>query len=194
MIKWLKRWVVALLFVTVIAAPLLSPRPAQAQFYDDDPESELTPEQEDEFLEGGTDESGMPLTGRDQDVTEGDSYTDETPQQGAVTVGGRQVQLRLATDREMLPLNAAWGSGTGLLIGGWFALINASNNRDTQRSIGLGIVIGAAIGVAVGLKTVINPTSALGDNAPPPSSTKPTWSPLVTLDDKGTRLGVRLTF
>lgn len=60
----------------------------------------------------------------------------------------------------------------------------------------LGIVIGAAIGVTVGLKSVINPTAptTLGENAPPASSGKLNWQPLVSLDDHATKLGVRLTF
>lgn len=195
MTKWLRRWLATLLLVTVFAAPLLYPRHAQAQFFDDDPESELSQDQEEEFFEGTADEFGTVPGGAEPDVTEGESYVDETQQPATITVGGRQVQLRLASDRELLPMNAAWGAGTGLLIGGWFALIDAGSNRDTQRSIGLGIVIGAAIGITVGLKTVINPNAAtLGDNSRIPSAGQLTWSPLVTMNDAGTKVGVRLAF
>ncbi len=195
MTKWLQRWMAALLMVTVLAAPLLYPSRAHAQFFDDDPDSEFTQDQEDEFFDSNAEEFGTAPGGGEGDVTEGDSYVDESQQGGTITVGGRQIQLRLASDRELLPMNAAWGAGTGLLIGGWFALINAGNNRDTQRSIGLGIVIGAAIGVTVGLKTVINPNAAtLGDNSRIPSAGQLTWSPVVTMNDAGTKVGVRLMF
>ena len=195
MTKWLQRAVAAVLLASMFCAPLLYPAHAQAQFFEDDPDSELSQEQEDEFFEGTTDEFGAPTGLGEQDITEGDAYVDETQQPATITVGGRQVQLRLASDREMLPMNAVWGAGTGLLIGGWFALIDAGTNRDTQRSIGLGIVIGSAIGVLVGLKTVINPdTATVSQNESGPSTPRPTWSPLVTMDDSGTKLGVRLTF
>ena len=46
-------------------------------------------------------------------------------------------------DRDDLPFNIAWGAGTGLLIGGWFALINEGDNRETQQAIGVGVVPGS---------------------------------------------------
>jgi hypothetical protein len=199
MTKWYHRGVAALLIVITAAAPMLAaPGIARAQFFTDDPESDFGTSPEDEFFEMGADEFGEPLPGSpEQDITEGDTYVDEGTQPATITVGGRQVQLRLATERELLPMNAAWGAGTGLLIGGWFALINAGSNRETQRAIGVGIVLGAIIGTVVGLKYVINPSapSGLGDNHPPASPPERlNWQPLVSVDDTTAKLGVRLTF
>ena len=102
------------------------------------------------------DEFGMPS----EDFTEGGEFIDEstlTPAEEAVTIGGRQGQLRLLGERQLLPQNAAWGAGTGLLIGGWFALINQGTNRETQRSLGLGVVLGTIVGLAVGARSLIAP-------------------------------------
>ena len=105
------------------------------------------------------DEFGAPK----EDTTEGGGFIDESQIPGGeITVGGRQAQLRLLGERELLPQNAAWGAGTGLLIGGWFALINQGTSRETQRSLGLGVVVGTLIGLAVGARTLIAP------NAPQP--------------------------
>jgi len=199
MTKWFQRWMVALVLIAVIAAPLFTaPHTAHAQFFNDDPDSDFSGEPDDEFFDTGTDEFGEPVPGgRDQDVTEGDNYIDESQQQqSTITVGGRQVQLRLASERDVWLQNSAWGAGTGLLIGGWFALINAGNNRDTQRSIGVGIVAGSILGAVVGIRYVINPNGpgAIGDNSEAPSSNKLKWEPLVSMNDHGTSLGVRLTF
>jgi hypothetical protein len=191
------RWLVALLLAAVIAAPLLTaPHVAHAQFFNDDPDSDFSGEPEDDFFDTGTDEFGEPVAGgRDTDHTEGDAYVDEASQPSTITVGGRQVQLRLASERDVWVQNSAWGAGTGLLIGGWFALINAGSNRETQRSIGVGIVAGTILGAVVGIRYVINPNAPItSDNSAPPSSNKLTWQPMVSLDDHGTSFGVRLTF
>jgi hypothetical protein len=197
MTKWLQRGMVALLMLSVFCAPLLTPHTAHAQFFNDDPDADAVGEPDDDFFDTGTDEFGEPVPGgRDQDVTEGDTYIDESTQPQTITVGGRQVQLKLASERDVWFQNAGWGAGTGLLIGGWFALINSGSNRDTQRAIGLGIVAGGILGAVVGIRYVINPRapSALGDNSDTPNPGKPTWSPLVSMDDHGTQIGVRLTF
>lgn len=110
--------------------------------------------EEDPFQE--QDEFGNPV----DDFTEGGEFVDESTLEGdGVTVGGRQAQLRLLGERELLPQNAAWGAGTGLLIGGWFALINQGTNRETQRSLGLGVVLGTLVGLAVGARTLIAPSA-----------------------------------
>jgi hypothetical protein len=105
------------------------------------------------------DEFGVPK----EDFAEGGDFIDESRlPANELTIGGRQSQLRLLGERELLPQNAAWGAGTGLLIGGWFALINQGTSRETQRSLGLGVVVGTLIGLAVGARSLITP------NAPQP--------------------------
>jgi hypothetical protein len=110
---------------------------------------------EDPFQE--TDEFGVPQ----DDFTEGGEFIDESTVEGEeITAEGRQAQLRLLGERELLPTNAAWGAGTGLLIGGWFALINQGTSRETQRSLGLGVVLGTLVGLAVGARTLFSPSAA----------------------------------
>jgi hypothetical protein len=94
-------------------------------------------------------------------------------------------------------MNVAWGAGTGLLIGGWFALISEGDNRSTQRSIGLGIVTGILLGVAVGTRAVFNPNTpqpAGVGAAAPPAKDGPQFSPVVALDKGDAKVGFRLTF
>lgn len=101
---------------------------------------------------------GRPLSA--DDFSEGGRFVEDDRQgisRDGVTLRGRRTQLGLEQEREQLPLNAAWGAGTGLLIGGWFALIGNSDDRDTQRSIGLGSVLGALLGVFVGTQILIDP-------------------------------------
>lgn len=155
------------------ALHLAAPAPARAQFFTDEfggQGSEFS-DVDEAFSEdtGQPGEPGAPTT-RD-DFTSGGEYVEESrisPGGQTLTETGRRTQLRLAGDKEMLPFNAAWGGGTGLLIGGWFALIQNGDNRSTLRSVGLGTVVGIAIGIAVGLKTLIAPSApvALLLNAP----------------------------
>lgn len=152
-----------LLLQLLIAGALLlgCPGLGLAQFDEDFGEDEFFGA-DDQFLESDEDLFGTP----EDDFTEGGQFVDESllPPAGGVTAGSRQSQLRALSERDQLPMNAAWGAGTGLLIGGWFALINNGTNRETQRSLGLGIVIGTIIGVTVGVKSLIVP------NAPIPVS------------------------
>jgi len=140
------------LFIGLLALP---PVPTRAQgnedyFFEDDEFSQ----ESDPFQE--QDEFGNPV----DDFTEGGEFIDEsTLDADGVSVSGRQAQLRLLGERELLPQNAAWGAGTGLLIGGWFALINQGTNRETQRSLGLGVVLGTLVGLAVGARTLVAPSA-----------------------------------
>jgi hypothetical protein len=174
--------------------------PAYAQFFDESLQEDDFFENDDSLFESGTDEFGF---SRDEDFTEGDQYVDESflAPGSSVTAGSRRVELRMVGEREALPMNGAWGAGTGLLIGGWFALINQGDNRATQRSIGMGIVLGAIIGVTVGLKTVINPNapSALGqsDTAQPKDDSflaSNSFQPLLAFTNTDLKLGFNLKF
>ena len=53
--------------------------------------------------------------------------------------------------------NILYGVGTGLIIGGWFAILTAKASRDTLRSIGLGIVLGGVMGSVIGGRSVLTP-------------------------------------
>ena len=145
------------LTVLIALAVFLSPMPAMGQFLNDEFDRDEFVESDEDFAEGG--QFGGP--GSIEDVTEGGRYVDEEPAGpvgvGGVTVRSRTTQLRIEQEKQMLPLNVAWGAGTGLLLGGWFALIDEGDDRSTQRSIGLGAVLGALLGLTVGMKTVIAP-------------------------------------
>jgi len=78
----------------------------------------------------------------------------------------RQQQL-LLEERINAPFNVAYGGGTGLLLGGWFALLFATTSRDTLRAIGVGIVLGGVIGAVLGTRSVWDP------NAPRPPNLIP---------------------
>lgn len=189
----------ALLVFVLLASLVTLPTASYAQFYDESLESdELFPESGEDYFEPSQDEFGAP---RERDFTEGDEYVDEStlpPSQQGVTPTGRQLQLNLQEDRQTLPLNAGWGAGTGLLIGGWFALINQGDNRTTQRSIGLGIVLGTILGAVVGVRSVINPdTPRAADASSPPrrsGSGDSPFSPVVALTGESPQVGFKLAF
>ena len=190
-------FVVALLFASHVL--LVSAPPARAQFFDESLEQEeLFTEDENAFFEDrtfGTEDTGG--ASQEQDFTEGNRFVDEQlipADQRALTQGGRRLQLTLGKERDTLPLNIAWGAGTGLLIGGWFALIGEGDNRQTQRSIGLGIVTGILLGVAVGTRTVFNPDAPRPVGQTPPAKDGPQFSPVVALDKGDSRVGFRMTF
>lgn len=97
----------------------------------------------------------------DQQPTEDEQYVDEdvisddTQQLLENALTARRDFL--AEERANFNLNIAYGVGTGLMIGGWFALLTASTSRDTLRSIGLGIVLGGVMGGIIGGRSVITP-------------------------------------
>ena len=67
---------------------------------------------------------------------------------------GINLAAALEKDKQYLPDNIMYGLGTGLTIGGWFALLQGSSARDNTRYIGLGLVGGAMLGIAIGTKSV----------------------------------------
>lgn len=187
-----------LVFLLACNVLLISAAPAWAQFFDDSLEQDdLFVEDDNAFFEDqGQDGFGTPSP--EQDFTEGERYVDESliPPDQRGSIQSRQAQLTLGRDRETLPLNIAWGAGTGLLIGGWFALIGEGNNRETQRSIGLGIVAGILLGAAVGTRSVFDPEAPrpATSEASPRSDEGPQFSPTVALEPERASVGFRMTF
>jgi hypothetical protein len=189
------------LHLLTLAAPQ-----ARAQFFDESLEQdELFAEDDNAFLEAGPSDvvggepGAPPSSSQEPDFTEGNRFVDEQlapTDRRSISAGGRRVQLSLGRDRETLPLNVAWGAGTGLVIGGWYALISEGDNRATQRTIGLGIVTGLLLGAAVGTRALFDPNAArpnsLGDAAPPPSG--PRMTPVVAVEPGHSSVGFRLTF
>ena len=155
------------------ASLLLQGLPAQAQFLRDDFEREGFIESDDGFVEG---EEGFAIPREEDEFSEGGRFVEEdrdfTSRRG-LTLRSRRSQIQLAEERELLPLNAAWGAGTGLLIGGWFALISNGDNRDTQRSVGVGVVLGTLLGTMVGTKTLVNPDAPRAVMHPSPENRPP---------------------
>ena len=160
------------MFLTA-AALLLQGLPAQAQFLRDDFERERFIESDEGFVEG---DEGFGVPRQEDEFSEGGRFVEEdrdiTTRRG-LTLRSRRSQIQLAEERELLPLNAAWGAGTGLLIGGWFALISNGDNRDTQRSVGVGVVLGTLLGALVGTSTLINPNAPRAVMHPSPENRSP---------------------
>lgn len=154
-----------LLITLVVLTHIVLPLHAESLFDDFEDEDFFT--SDDVFSEDvGQDEFGTGFS--DEELTEGGDFVeDDLSGSEGLDAAERRAQLRLTGERDLLPLNAAWGAGTGLLIGGWLAFIDNGTSRDTQRAIGLGIVVGALIGVAVGTKGLFAP----GAPTPPPTAT-----------------------
>jgi hypothetical protein len=171
----------------------LAPPPVAAQslFGDEFDRNEFV-ESDEGFIEE-TDPFGLPTQ---EDFTEGGQFIDEeaAPGRGDITISGRRTQLRVQSERELLPRNIAWGAGTGLMIGGWFALIENGTDRETQRSIGLGVVLGALLGMTVGLKTVIAPEAPRAALLHPASAESPAMLAYTAPRAVPLRLGFALRF
>ena len=186
-----------LLSAGLLALILLSSTPAQAQFFDETLEQDdLFRQDDDQFFEPRGDDLGEPL--QETDFTEGNKFVDDSLLPGGgvgVTAESRRFQLTLKDDRNDLPLNIAWGAGTGLLLGGWYALINEGNNRDTQKSIGMGIVLGLIAGTLVGTRSVFSPDAARPVGKISPSTPGGThFTPLVMWKAKNPVIGFQLRF
>ena len=185
---------------------------ARAQFYDDAQLEEDVFMEEEVFLESYGDEyTGQPgpsgfggSSNRTQsDFTEGSTYAEETPApptggqtSESLTTSGRTRQLTLQGDKRQLPLNMGWGALTGLMIGGWFAMINEGDNRQTQRTIGTGIVLGVMLGATVGMRSLLIPTLPRAASLEPGQQPgePPAFLPLVAWQDHRPVVGFRLLF
>jgi len=198
---------VLLLLLNVLHAPTV-----QAQFFDDSQFEEDDFQEDDGFFESydsdftRTPGSSSQGKGVQEDYSEGSTYKEEAPlvpssqTAESLTAGGRTRQLTLQGDKRQLPMNMAWGAGTGLMIGGWFAMINEGDNRQTQRTIGTGIVLGIFLGAGVGMRSLLVPTlpraasldPGMTPDSPPGSSR--VWLPQVALQDNHPMVGFRLLF
>lgn len=186
-----------LLSAGLLAFVLLSSAPALAQFFDETLEQDdLFQKNEDQFFEPRGDDLGeLP---QEKDFTEGDKFVDDSlapGEQGGVSAEDRRFQLTLKDDRNDLPLNVAWGAGTGLLLGGWYALINEGDNRETQRAIGMGVVMGLIAGALIGTRSVFSPDAARPVGKTGSSSHgENNFTPLVVLNAKNPMIGFQLRF
>lgn len=185
------------LLAGLLALVLLSSGPAYAQFFDETLEhDDLFSKDDDSFFEPRGDDLGEGP--QEKDFTEGDKFVDDSLVPGiggGVTAKDRRFQLTLKDDRNDLPLNIAWGAGTGLLLGGWYALIAEGDNRNTQRAIGLGVVMGLITGALIGTRSVFSPEASrpLGKIGPSPPG-KSDFTPLVMLVAKNPVIGFQLRF
>jgi len=117
--------------------------------------------EEDEGSFEGIGEDGFGV--EDTEVIEEDSgeYIDENVLSDDTQQLLQQALLRrrdlLAEEKANFGFNVAYGVGTGVLIGGWFALLFGTTSRDTLRSLGLGIVLGGLMGSVIGGRSVLAP-------------------------------------
>lgn len=189
--RWMPIFLGGMIFLVCIFAATIT----QAQFFEDSLfQEDLLGEDDALFLEDA-DEGGI---SQEQDFTEGDKFVDESaiPEDiRGIDEQGRRFQLTLAGERDELLINIAWGVGTGLMIGGWYALINEGDNRETQRALGLGMVLGSIMGTLVGSRTLFFPDAArsVGKTELPVDST-PSFLPLISLNKNDARIGFRMTF
>ena len=186
--------------LVALLVTLLLPAPAFAQFFTDEFAEEDVWGEDSEFVE--EDPFGEDTTGFEQDYSEGGTFVDEerspdVPISGSVSISGRRSELKMKADQEILPLNVAWGAGTGLLIGGWFALIQNGDDRSTQRAIGMGVVLGTGLGAFLGMKSLIfpgSPTAALDTPPAAPISTPSLVAAAVIPIPGGMKFDIALKF
>ena len=137
-------------------------------FTDDIDFNELDFDQQEEFdEEEQADEEGTGFEDGEQqdDYVDEDILPDNT--QELLNQALRARQAFLQQEKANFAPNILYGVGTGLIIGGWFALLTANTSRDTLRSIGLGIVLGGVMGSIIGGRSVLTP------DAPRPQETEP---------------------
>ncbi len=146
---------------------------------------------EDEGSFDGVSEDDFGIGGEEDDdaYVDEDVLSDDTQQ----LLESALLQRRnfLAEEKANFAPNVLYGVGTGLMIGGWFALLTATTSRDTLRSIGLGIVLGGVMGAVIGGRSVITP------NAPRPEITEeppPQGKLNSPLDTKGVTIALQWSF
>jgi len=103
---------------------------------------------------------------------------------------GMDLAAQLEKDKKLLPDNILYGLGTGVMIGGWFAILQGKNARDNTRYLGMGVVVGTLLGMAIGTKSVYQPLLR-GSNDPAP---KPLdlLNPVLMTDHRTARAGLSL--
>ena len=200
---WMRK-PVSLLVLAMFLAPLAAaPWRALAQSGADDSGFTDTPSDSlDNSSSDGGEDLGPPASfepaGPGEEEPGESGYVNEIGPGGraAVEQTARESQLRRGSEAKSLPANLGWGAATGLLIGGWLALLNQGSNRDNLQNIGTGIVVGSLLGIAIGARFTINPESAVpqgASNSPQPPAPS-TTTPLVALDSHGMAVGVLFQF
>ncbi len=74
-------------------------------------------------------------------------------------VPGLDIAAALEKDKKLLPDNILYGVGTGVVIGGWFALLQGKNARENVQYVSLGILAGVLLGITVGTKSLYTQTA-----------------------------------
>jgi hypothetical protein len=198
MMRWMRQTLALAMVATMVLSLTMAsmtalPGHARAQASDDDSDSFDSGQagDDDSFTSGGGTDDGFGPTNRqsdtgDQDQTDNKQYVDEGTPGGSVNLNFRQTQARIGQEQSQFPRNLGWGAATGLLIGGWLALLNAGDNRSNLRSLGTGVVLGAGLGVLIGMRTVIDPNAPVpssASNAAPASGPTSLTLPLVAFDN-----------
>ncbi|MDH5559957.1 MAG: hypothetical protein OEY59_03790 [Deltaproteobacteria bacterium] len=114
---------------------------------------------------------------REFDTSVGDYVGEEEVQEieettGSVSPSSRiNIMAAIEKDKAILPDNVLFGLGTGVTVGGWFALLQGKNARENTRYLGMGIVLGTVLGLVVGTKSVFSDRAplyyGLNENLPP---------------------------
>jgi len=200
---WMRKPVSLLVLAIFLASLGAVPRQARAQSSPDDSGFTDSPS---DSTDNSSSDSGEDLgppanfepAGPEEEEPGASGYVNEpTPgARPAVEQSARESQLRRGGEAKTLPANLGWGAATGLLIGGWLALLNQGSNRANLQNIGTGIVIGSLLGIAIGARFTINPETPVpqgaSNSAPPPEPAK--TIPLVALDSHGMAVGVLFQF
>ena len=136
---------------------------AQSPAYSEDEGTNLW-NQESFIEDGNLDEplgdSGGDYVGQDQV---------ESMEAAALRAGrpGHDIVAALEKDKQLLPDNVMYGLGTGLLMGGWLALLDRSSGRKNAQYLGTGLVFGGLLGVMIGTKSVYQPLMKNASLRPP---------------------------
>ncbi|MDH4121811.1 MAG: hypothetical protein OEV94_08925 [Deltaproteobacteria bacterium] len=187
-----KKTISVLMSFALITAMMAPPLLAQEEdFYDSDSLTEDADGGDYSFEPAAQDPMG--------EGSEGGAYSEELPMMapdefGDSTAPRKKFRLKMGAERDLVPLNAAWGAATGLLLGSWLALISNSDSRTTQRSVGLGIVLGSAMGVAVGMRSIIRPDIQPGTAMEDEDSSENSFTPRLALGDNQVSVGVGFQF
>jgi hypothetical protein len=200
---WMRKPVSLLVLAVFLASLPAVPSRARAQSADEDSDtSDSAWESSDDTFSDGGEELGPPSgfepAGPGEEEPGAGGYVNESGPggRGGAELTGRTSQLRRGEEAKLLPQNLGWGAATGLVVGGWLALLNQGSNRANLQSIGTGIVVGSLLGIAIGARFTINPEAPVpqgASNQAQPAGPS-TTTPLVAFDSHGLTVGVLFQF